>query len=509
MNDNNLNNDNMKTSTNNNVFSFDTPQYSIESNNEQINNNVSTTNYSNVSTNNSIFSFDAPQYSTENDNDQIVSIVNENNTNESMNNNTTNFSNILTNNNSSDNTKPPEINNELNTIKQDNTNEEINSSADSINISNTNNDNIETLSLNEPINNNIINSNNNQTDEEELLKAFIGKNYDKITTRPFNIAGFFFTTFYLFYRKMFLYGIILFFINFIISIIIKNFIIILLLGIIVGFLINKLYLNYAKKKIEKIKLKNSEKNIEELKIICSTKGGTSIGKIFLGLFVEIIITFVTLIILIIMNINSFFGEFLKLDNWNNIIKDITDNSSNLEETLLEDIVIDSYFFTESECSIYIGESNNTTEYILDTDNNELFKVLGDYSKYIKVNVYYTQENNKKTIVNYKIFLRANNEDISNITNEDELRDKIGLYNVGSHTDTFTLTKIGSIAFGYKNDNPYTYINYTFVNNKNDEYKMTYIISNGVLNINEGITYNVTFEVVKGIFGYEFNIISVT
>ena len=37
-------------------------------------------------------------------------------------------------------------------------------------------------------------------------KVFIGKNYEKITKRPFNFAAFFFTSFYLFYRKMFGFG---------------------------------------------------------------------------------------------------------------------------------------------------------------------------------------------------------------------------------------------------------------------------------------------------------------
>ena len=507
MNDNNLNNDNMKTSTNNNVFSFDTPQYSTESNNEQINNNVST--------NNSIFSFDAPQYSTENDNDQIVSIVNENNINESMNNNTTNFSNILTNNNSSDNTNPPLINNELNTLQDVNVNE---SSIDSNNSSNTNNDNIEKLlvkndidntalqqdNLDKPINN--IAKNSNQIDDEELLKTFIGKNYDKILTNPFNFAGFFFTTFYLFYRKMFLYGIVLFLINLIISIIISNIFVTLLIAIIFGAIVNKIYLNYSKKKIAKIKLKNSGKNIEELTMICSNKGGTSIGLIFLGFITEIIIAIVTLIIFVIIGLGIYFGNSY---NFNDMIKDIVDKSSNIEGTLLEDMSIDNYICNGSVCSIYIEEENNQVEYIYDADNVELFKTLGNYSKYIKVNIYYTQENNKKIITNYKIFLRTNNEDISSIINEDELRDKIGLYNIGTHSDTFTLTKIGSIGFGYKNDTAYTYINYTLVNNKNDEYKMTYIISNGVPKLTEGNKYNVTFEAVKGSLGYEFNIISIT
>ena len=68
-------------------------------------------------------------------------------------------------------------------------------------------------------------TNFNTTDEKVLLKAFIGKNYEKITNRLFNFSGFFFTSFYFFYRKMFLFGIILFILNFITLNFINNFII--------------------------------------------------------------------------------------------------------------------------------------------------------------------------------------------------------------------------------------------------------------------------------------------
>ena len=46
-------------------------------------------------------------------------------------------------------------------------------------------------------------SQQNLISEDELLKEFIGNNYKKITTRLFNFPGFFFTTLYMFYRKIF------------------------------------------------------------------------------------------------------------------------------------------------------------------------------------------------------------------------------------------------------------------------------------------------------------------
>ncbi len=374
------------------------------------------------------------------------------------------------------------------------------------------NQNLNNVTQNSPSNNNL--------SDDELLKAFIGKNYEKITTRPFNIAGFFFTTFYMFYRKMFLYGILLFIVNLIISnFIIKNsFIISILLGVLVGFLINKIYLYYAKKKIDKIKLENPQKSNEELKNICSTKGGTSVGKIFLGFFAQFGIAFLLVIIMMLIGLSSFVGDLFNLDNWDITINgnkinsgDDTNNSSPSTQatgTLLENVTVNGYSCLNSKCTISIEDSKGTTTDYIMNSNDELFKALNDYKDYIKVNIYYTSNGSEKTISSYKIYLKSNNEDISSIKTEDELRSKIGLYSLGTHTDTFTLKEIGTTGFGLSSDASYNYTSYTFVDSKNIEYEMKYINSNGTLKLTEGNKYTVTFEVVEGTFDYEFNIKSV-
>ncbi len=360
---------------------------------------------------------------------------------------------------------------------------------------------------------------NTNFNNDELLRAFIGNNYEKITTRPFNFAGFFFTTFYMFYRKMFLYGILLFIVNLIISsFIIKNsFIVSILLGIVVGFLINKVYLYYAKKKINKIKLENPQKSNEELKNICSNNGGTSVGKIFLGFLAQFGIAFVAIIIMMFMGLNSFFGNLFNFDNWNIIIngnkinnsdQDTNSSSASITGTLVENVTISGYSCIGSKCTISIENSDGTTTDYTMNSTDELFLILKDYKEYIKINIYYTSKGSEKTISGYKIYLKSNNEDISSIKTENELRDKIGLYSLGSHTDTLTLKEIGMTGFEFNDDATYTYTTYKFVDSKNVEYEMKYINSNGDLNLTEGNKYTVTFEVVEGTFDYEFNIKSV-
>lgn len=362
------------------------------------------------------------------------------------------------------------------------------------------------------------NTNNNDTsnqnintiskDDEELLKAFIGKNYEKITTNQFNIAGFLFTTFYMFYRKMFLYASLAFLLYVALLIFMNNFFVSIVLNILVGLFINKIYLSYANKKISKIKLKNNDKDINELKTICSKKGRTSVGKIFLGFLTELAIIVVVLFIMIAVGIGSIFGQLINFDNWN-IITSGT-NISTKNATLMEDVNVSGYSCIGSNCSVSIYDSDdNSDDYTLNINNSDLFNKLSDYKNYIKLNIYYTKKGEEKTIVDYKIYLRSNSEDISNIKTENELRDKIGLYQIGTHTDSLTLTEIGFTGIGFNDDESYNYTNYTFINNKNIEYEMNYISKNGEeLNLIEGNEYNVTFSVAEGTFDYEYTIISI-
>lgn len=167
---------------------------------------------------------------------------------------------------------------------------------------------IKESSINE--NTQTINKENNIINDEELLKAFIGNNYDKITTNKFNIAGFFLSTLYLFYRKMFGYGLLVFIINIILVSITNKTELTIILNIAVGLLVNRLYISFANSKIAIIKQNNLEKSNEELKNICTNKGGTSIFLPFLGIIVEIIISIIIFMILGLIGITTMFGSLL-------------------------------------------------------------------------------------------------------------------------------------------------------------------------------------------------------
>ena len=165
------------------------------------------------------------------------------------------------------------------------------------------------------------------TGDNEILKAFIEKNYDKITTRMFNIPGFFFTTFYLFYRKMFLYGILSILIQLGLSLVTKNFYFGFILNILLGLFVNKIYLIFANKKINKIKNENPSVTNAELSSLCSSKGGTSGLYVFFGILIELFVS--VLVILIVLPLGIFQGLNSLMNNGNININLNSDNDNNV------------------------------------------------------------------------------------------------------------------------------------------------------------------------------------
>lgn len=208
--------------------------------------------------------------------------------------------------------------------------------------------------------------NQNLINDEELLKEFIGNNYEKITTRPFNVAGFFFTTFYMFYRKMFLYALLLFLVNLVVLNVINNFIVTLGFNILVGFFVNKIYLFYAKKKVSKIKQGNIQKGITEIKKICSTKGGTSIGQMFLGFFIEVVITIIILLIMAAIGLTSVFGNL-----FSTLGEGIKDGVSGTNETYNGVMMFDNSIIISDEFSITVPNvfEDDSDEYEYDYEYN--------------------------------------------------------------------------------------------------------------------------------------------
>ena len=142
---------------------------------------------------------------------------------------------------------------------------------------------------------NVVNQSfSNTMDDEAFLKAFIGKNYEKITTRNFNFSAFFFSSLYVLYRKMFWQGLVLYCAMFVSSNLLGSIgkVISLVIALATGLMFNKIYVKYATDEVEKIKQQNPNGNSNVINLVCFSKGGTSVGNIFLGLFIAIVISII-------------------------------------------------------------------------------------------------------------------------------------------------------------------------------------------------------------------------
>ena len=335
--------------------------------------------------------------------------------------------------------------------------------------------------------------------DEELLAAYIGKNSEKIMTRPFNFAGFFFTSLYMCYRKMFSLGILTFIIHLVLLNVTDKMWLALIVNILVGISVNKIYVSRAKRDIDAIRLSYYEKNYVELKAKCAKKGGRSVGKVILGLIVQFIIALAALIAMAIIGISNAVVNLINFDDWNLSILDLGPKA---EVVTIEDVNLSGYVCVGSKCNVTIEKTDGTSEeYTVAFENTDLFKKLGDYKDYIKLDV----NCQKKKIVGYKIYLRSNNEDVSSITSENELREKLELYTIGSHTDVLVLKEIGETGYGFMGAKSYSYTYYTFTDSKNNDYVMKYINNNKILRLTEGKKYTISFDIVEGDFGLEYNL----
>ena len=138
-----------------------------------------------------------------------------------------------------------------------------------------------------------------EVSDEELMRAFIGGDSFKIRNNIFNYAGFLFSFLYMFYRKLYLFGVItslIYLLSYLFVFQGKPYLL-LVLNIIVGFTVNKLHVLHAKIKIKQIRNKNINKIPEEIKTICTVKGGADIKNVFWGIVLNVLLLLCTIIIL--------------------------------------------------------------------------------------------------------------------------------------------------------------------------------------------------------------------
>lgn len=221
--------------------------------------------------------------------------------------------------------------------------------------------------------------------DEKYIEAYIGKNYDKIMNSSFSWPTFLVSIIYFFYRKLWLYALIYYIINFLITLMFDSIFnmstITSLISIIYSFIVamkfKDLYLYKINRDIKKIRM--STNNEEEILEKIKKKGGVSNIALIIALVVYLVVFIIT-----------FKEEYERISNILNNIGDITEEKvTNIQYNVPEGFVnnyesntYSSYKYTdeENDCNFVIQTMNNTY------DNEEA---------YLK-NVY--QANNIESIV---------------------------------------------------------------------------------------------------------------
>lgn len=134
--------------------------------------------------------------------------------------------------------------------------------------------------------------------EEDLLKSYVGFQYEKIVNNSFSFPTFLFSIYYTLYRKMWLISLIWFLFDIVISFIFDGYTCILIFLFVNAFIavnFSNLYLQLVKKRVQKIKQNNNNKTNEDIINLCKKKGNTSILALILSLFTMLIFVIFTVV----------------------------------------------------------------------------------------------------------------------------------------------------------------------------------------------------------------------
>ena len=306
----NLNND-IYTNENNNNSNFQDNTNNIQNNINQNTLNNEAVKSPNTQDNSSLNLFDLAS----DDNSNVSQSQNRNNnfigspSTESLEENQSNFNNDYITNTTVSNNSIENNNENYYNINQNNTrpinpilnnsfvdsNENIYQEESTLN----NSQNFQDQSQQEFDNINNFNTETNQygiENDETFRKTWMGNLYEKANAKQFNIAAFFFTGFYFFYRKLYLWGFLFILLGF--FPIINN--------IICGFAFYPLYKSHINKNLNNYK--NSVQSPNQLIDIAKKKGGTSaLSAILAGLFLFVI----PLIICLLPILTSIFLNFFR------------------------------------------------------------------------------------------------------------------------------------------------------------------------------------------------------
>ena len=296
----------------------------------------------------------------------------------------------------------------------------------------------------------------NSADANDLIGAFIGKNYDKIKTGGISLPGFLLNGIYLLYRKMYLYGLLIFVVAAALVFFLKNPLVCLIFPVACGVFGNKIYLSYAEKKVANIKIKNQDKDNAQLIELCKKSGGTSPIFMIIGIILEVAV--IALSVFSIMNANVEEDE-----------KSSSDDTAEVDEVTDDDEIADD----NSDATVSTDDVTGATVFtydMTDTITNSLlltpptgFVDKSDGMKYIFENKSNLGENDSCI---------ASLSKVNNVTDAYSFATEMSTKNNSTDLNTITVNNINWNYFSVVSDTGTKYYYSTDYNGKVFLYEYT-------------------------------------
>ena len=321
---------------------------------------------------------------------------------------------------------------------------------------------------------------NNVLYNEDCLKAFVGESYDNFLNKKFNIGAFLLTFVYMIYRKTYLYAFLTFLLFLFCGFVFQKFEIYIIFSIVIGFVYNPIYLSFARNKVEKIKNKNKDKDDNELNDICSKAGGVSVVSVILSGCLSWVVLNLIVLSFVLIGLIPHYKDIFDL-----IKKEMAEN--NTSGYLIENAYISGTSCELTGCKVEIEGNNEVKEYTLKTNNNELVLTASMYVNYVRLDLYYSDD----IIEGYKIYNLLTNEELIDVKDENDLRNRLNLLEEGTYTkelklDFFRQTTVFDRDAGY-----ILCYEVDFVDSDR-KYTMYYLGDDNSI-LEKGKTYKVKFE----------------
>ena len=261
--------------------------------------------------------------------------------------------------------------------------------------------------------------------KEEFIRAYVGKNYEKIKKQKFSWPSFFLGSIYCFYRKLYTLGLIWVIISWITGIL--NIAFLLILQIVLARYFSAIYLSTVEKRVKTIKRQNKTTSQEEILTQCTKKGGTNFILTFILIF----------IICIALGIISFliYTEINKTTEYKELTKETTFEIGNITYTMPKGYEL----YYESEGYKAFGKFQNT--YCDITIRENTYSSLYDSEEEYLQSYLYTDENDivsplTTITLNNEVWtqvtIQTQNDDINNIY---VLKKPKAIYEIETRDDT--------------------------------------------------------------------------